>query len=108
MDVSEIRKALCAIQNISFSKHFQEKAKTRGIDEQEIMKCLASPDKLFETEDQGEDDKGHKYALLFKKSNKYDLRVIASVNGVNLNVITAHVQNIKRRKAYQKWVRKRR
>ncbi len=108
MDICEAKKILSKVENISFTRHFQEKAALRSIDCQDIHSCLALHDRLLDAEDQGEDDKGHKYALLFSKSNKYDLRVVVSVKGNNLNVITAHFQNIKRRKAYQKWLGKRR
>jgi len=108
MDICEAKKILCYVEKVSFTKHFQAKSAIRGIDHKDISALLASHDRLIDAEDQGEDDKGHKYALLFSKSNKYDLRVIVSIKGGNLNVITAHFQNIKRRKAYEKWLGKRR
>jgi hypothetical protein len=61
---------------------------------------------LIDVEDQGDEEKGHKYAILFSKSNKYDLKVVISVKDKNVNVITAHIQNIKRRRLFGKWLKK--
>lgn len=55
-------------------------------------------------EDQGDEPQGHKYALLFSKSNKYDLKIVVSIKEKRLNVVTAHIQNIKKRKVYQEWL----
>lgn len=108
MDVQEMKSDLKEVESITFSKHFsEEKVKLRGITEEEINKNFASHAKLIEVEDQGDDTKGHKYALLFSKSHRYDLRVIVSLKYKKLNVITAHIQNIKRRKVYEKWLGRR-
>jgi len=53
-------------------------------------------------EDQGEDLRGHRYALLFSKSSKYDLRIIISMKGKNI------IQNIKRRKVLEQWLKRQR
>ena len=50
----------------------------------EIKNNLHSPDKLMIIEDQSGEIKGHKYALL----------------------ITAHIQNIKRRTVYKQWLKR--
>ncbi|MEM5773195.1 MAG: DUF4258 domain-containing protein [Candidatus Aenigmatarchaeota archaeon] len=103
---NEIKKMLEASEEITFSKHFYEKAKLRGINEEEIKNNLKNPKNLISVEDQGEEPEGHKYALLFSKSNKYDLKIIVSIKDKRLNVITSHIQNIKRRKVYEKWLKK--
>jgi len=93
------------IETINFSKHFyDEKVKLRGINEDEIRTHLKSPHKLIAVEDQGDEPQGHKYALLFSKSNKYDLKIVVSIKEKRLNVVTAHIQNIKKRKVYQEWL----
>ena len=97
--------ALKEVESITFSKHFGvEKVKLRGITKGEIKNNLDSSEKLIVVEDQGEEPKGHKYALLFSKSHKYDLRVVVSLKDKRLKVITSHIQNIKRRKVYVKWL----
>ena len=95
------------IDIVTFSKHFYKKSVIRGICADEIKAYLKFPSKLLIVEDQGQEHKGHKYGLLFKKSNKYDLKVIVSINDNKINVVTAHIQNIKRRKVYKKWLKKR-
>jgi len=98
---------LKGIESVTFSKHFsEEKAKLRGITEEEIKDSINSNQKLVGVEDQGEEPKGHKYALLFSKSRKYDLRVVVSLKDNKVNVITSHIQNVKRRKGYEKWLEK--
>lgn len=93
------------VESVAFSKHFgEEKVRLRGITEVGIKNNISSPVKLIAVEDQGEEPKGHKYALLFSKSRKYDLRVVVSLKDKRLNVITSHIQNIKRRKVYEKWL----
>lgn len=105
MELNETKEILKTIETITFSKHFyDEKVKLRGINEKEVKTNLKLPDKLIAAEDQGKEPKGHKYALLFSRSNKYDLKVVVSVKNKSLNVITAHIQNIKRRKVYRKWL----
>ena len=75
-----MKKVLKEAESITFSKHFgEEKVKLRGITAEEIKSNFNSPVKLIAVEDQGDDTKGHKYALLFSKSRKYDLRVIMSL-----------------------------
>lgn len=99
--------ALKETESVTFSKHFSEKkVRLRGITEEEMKKSLASPMRLIAVKDQGDDAKGHKYALLFSKSHNYDLRIIVSLKDKRLNVVTAHIQNIKRRKVYEKWLGK--
>lgn len=105
MEIDEVRNALKTAKAINFSKHFySEKVKSRGIEIKDVETVLKNPDSLVEVEDQGNDTIGHKYALLFRKSNKYDMKIVISIKGADLNVITTHIQNIKRRKAYEKWL----
>jgi len=94
-------------RSITFSKHFFEpKVRLRKLDEKEIIRNLRAPIKLEFVEDQGSNRRGHKYMLLFHKSNKYDLKIVVSFKGRGVNVITAHVQNKKRRKVYEKWLKR--
>ena len=105
MEINEIRSVVKDIEIITFSKHFHdEKVKLRGITEDDIKANLRSLDKLIAVEDQGEEPEEHKYALLFSKLNKYDLKAVVSIKDKGLNVITAHIQNIKRRKVYKQWL----
>lgn len=100
-----MRRVLKSLKVINFSKHFyDDKVESRGIEAKDVESFLKNPDSLTEFEDQGKDVRGHKYALLFGKSNKYDIRIVVSVKDTSLNVITTHIQNIKRRKAYEKWL----
>lgn len=95
---------LQSVQNITFSKHFTEpKVTLRGISASYVGSLLKDPKQLETVIDQGEEAKGHKYALLFHESNKYDIKIIISIKGTNLNVMTAHKQNKKRRRVFEKW-----
>lgn len=95
------------IETITFSKHFHDdKVRIRSITEDEIKSYLKSLGKLIAVEDQGEEPQGRKYAILFNKSNKYDLKIVISIKEKRLNVITSHIQSIKRRKVYQQWLEK--
>ncbi|MFQ6055677.1 MAG: DUF4258 domain-containing protein [Methanosarcinales archaeon] len=107
MNIEEMKKKLKSIKTITFSKHFHEpKVRLRGISEEEVKNHLRYPKKLEIVEDQGEDIKGHKYGLLFHKSNKYDLKVVVSIKNKSLNVITTYIQNKKRRKVFEKWLKR--
>lgn len=107
MVIEDIRKLLNSTKTITFSKHFYEHAiKIRGISEEEVKNELKCTTKLISYEDQGFDERGHKYSLLFSKSNKYDMRIVVSIKDNNINVITTHIQNIKRRKVLEKWIKK--
>jgi hypothetical protein len=106
MEIRKIQELLSSTENINFSKHSYEKMQIRKISEEEVRNNLKNPTKLISFEDQGEDLHGHKYTLLFSKSHKYDLRIIVSIKDKNINVITAHVQNIKRRKVLEKWLKR--
>ena len=106
MEIEEIKKRLQKVSKITFSKHFYEKAKLRKITTKEILENLRNPVKLVAVEDQGIEELGHKYALLFSKSRKYDLKIVISIKNKKLNVVTSYVQNKKRRKVYEKWLGK--
>ncbi len=107
MNISEMKDVLKCLESVEFSRHFhEEKIRLRGITGEEIKYHISSPTKLIDVEDQGDEQKGHKYALLFSKSGKYDLKVVVSIKVRRLNVITAHIQSIKRRKVYQEWLKK--
>jgi len=109
MNVEEIKQVLKTSESISFSRHFFEpKVQIRNISKDEIEKNIKNPDKLISFEDQGEEPLGHKYSLLFSRLNKYDLRIVVSIKDKNINVITSPIQNIKRRKMLEQWLKKRR
>jgi hypothetical protein len=109
MEIGEIQEILRCAEKITFSKHFYDpKVQIRGISEEEIKNNIRNPDKMISFEDQGEDSKGHRYALSFSKSNKYDLRIVISIKDKNVNVITTHIQNIKKRMVLEKWLKKQR
>jgi len=103
-----MKKRLQAATFIAFSKHFFEpKVRLRGLSEQEIVQNLRAPTKLEFVEDQGTGHGRHKYGLLFHKSNKYDLKIVVSFEDRKINVITAYVQNKRRRKVYEEWLKRR-
>lgn len=107
INLSEVKKILADIENVTISRHYEiEEMLIKNIPIEEIKETLKNTDKLMFAEDQGDEQKGHKYALLFNKSNKYDIRVVVSIKNKNLNVVTAHKQGTKRRKAYEKWLNK--
>jgi len=107
MKIDEMKKKLKTTKKITFSKHFNEpKVRLRGITEEDVRSYLEDPKKLEIVENQEHEPKGHKYGLLFRKSNKYDLKIVISIKGDSINVITSYVQNKKRRKVFEKWLRK--
>ncbi len=108
MDKEELLSILSKIDKITFSKHFQTKLKIRNLTENEVNEILKSPNNIILIVDQGEEAEGHKLSLLLEKSNKYDLKIIISIKDKALNVVTAHIQNKKRRKVFEKWLNQRR
>lgn len=100
-----LKEKLKSVEEISFSKHFRHKAQIRGISEDEVIAHLKSPDYLEHSEYQGDEMGGEKYALLFHKSNKYDLKVVVSFRDKALNVVTAHIQSKRKRKVLERWLR---
>ena len=91
------------VSNISFSNHFHLREKLRGISESNIIDKLKDCNGLILMEEKGAEPKGNKYKLLFKHMSNYDLKIVISVKDKHINVITAHIQNIKKRKAYKAW-----
>ncbi len=104
MNIDELKEKLKSIEQITFSKHFRLRAEIRGIFEKEILSYLKNPENLEQFEYQGEDPEGKKYALIFHKSSKYDLKIVVSIKEA-LNVVTAHIQSKKRRKVFDKWLK---
>ncbi len=104
MKIDDLKEKIKSIKKITFSKHFQEKAKIRGITEEEIRSYLINPENIVQFEYQGKEADGQKYALIFNKSNKYDLKIVISVKE-DLNVVTAHIQSKKKRKVLDKWLK---
>lgn len=104
MKIDDLKETIKSIKKIKFSKHFHEKAKIRGITEEEIQSYLRHPENIVQFEYQGKEDDRQKYALIFNKSNKYDLKIVISVKE-DLNVVTAHIQSKKKRKVLDKWLK---
>jgi hypothetical protein len=50
MKIDELKEILKSIEIITFSKHFQQKAKIRGIKEEEILSCLRKPENIVQFE----------------------------------------------------------
>ena len=102
-DIELMILTLRKIETITFSKHFNEKAIIRGINRDSLIAMLKTPERITAVEYQGYENGGHKYGILFNIMSNYDLRVIFSVSGKDLNVITAHIQSIKKRKRFLEW-----
>lgn len=103
MDVERMKALLGSVKEVAFTLHFDSSdVARRGIGREDAERALRDPDGLVSVDDQGGDLRGHKYALLFEKSSRYDLRVVVSILGGRINVITTHVQNRKRRKVNEK------
>jgi|SRR3989338_1199452 len=105
MSFSEIVEKLKSAEKITFSNHFSARSDIRGITSDEILEILKFPENAQHIEDQGEEQQGHKYAMLFEKSGKYDLKIVVSIKDKALNVVTAHIQNRKRAKVLEKWLK---
>ncbi len=68
---------LKSINEITFSRHYDEpRVRLRHIEKSEIERALRNPDKLQAVEDQGDGQPGQKYALMFEKSGRYDLKIV--------------------------------
>ncbi len=104
MNINELKEILKSIGTITFSKHFHLRYTMRGITEREVQSYLRNPEALEYFEYQGEEPEGKKYALIFNKSNKYDLKVVVSIKEA-LNVVTAHIQSKRKRKVLDKWLK---
>jgi len=99
MDVEQMKEMLRSATDIAFTLHFgSPDVARRGIGMEEAERLLRQPDGLASVYDKGDDPRGHKYVLLFEKSSRYDTKIVISVLGGRINVITTHVQNRKRRK----------
>ena len=107
MEIDEIEEKLKSVEKIEFSRHFQIKSVIRTVSQEEILETLKSLEFLEFAEDQGEEYGARKFALLFHKSSKYDLKIVISIKDKALNVVTAHIQNKKRRKVFEKWLNQR-
>lgn len=107
MNVEEMKTRLNEITKIIFSKHVILKAKIRDeISEDALLSQLKTPQNLTYCQYQGEEYGCSKYALIFDKSNKYDIRIIISIKENCLTVVTAHIQNKKKRKRLEKWLKR--
>lgn len=109
MDLERMRNILGRVEDINFTAHAKFRLEQRiEIDESMIIGNLRKPRKMVSAEIQQKGAGGVVYAVYFRKSNKYELKVVFSIDKRTLNIITAHIQNIRRRKANEKWLRKRR
>lgn len=88
-----IRTRLSRNRKIKFTRHFlEERLPERPLlSEQEIVLHLRNPLELKKAEYQPDAYAGEKYALLFHKSARYDLKIVISFTGERLNVVTAHI-----------------
>ena len=102
----ELKALISKATDITFTNHAEERLRIRQIPKEEILKRLHTLEKLIEIEDQGKEKGGHKLALFFSKSHKYDLKIVISIKGKKIKVITMHLQNIKKRKRLESWLKK--
>jgi len=59
---------------------------------------------LIDVQDKGLTEHGRRtFSLLFKMLDNYDLRVVISIKEKDLRIVTAHVQDIRKRKGLRKW-----
>lgn len=110
------RRALIAtiksIETITFSKHAEEMIETEErLINKEMLKQflrLSDTEKLTYILDQGVEELGHKYKLLFYKSNVYDVVIVISIKADNsaLNIVTAYTQNRAKRRRLDLWLEK--
>lgn len=107
MDKETLKKIL-KDKKLFFTKHFLQRAEIRSIDPEYIKTLLQTLEKLEYVIVQESSESEIKLELIFAKSRKYDLRVIISIKErqKQINIITAHIQNKKKRKRLEKWLRK--
>lgn len=107
MNVEEMKELLKSAESTSFSAHVRLKMKIReDISEDSLIEHIKHPESLAYCQYQGKEYGCDKYELIFDKSNKYDLRIIVAIKETSLTVITAHIQNKKKRKRLEKWLKK--
>ena len=84
--------------------------KERRIDKEMIRKFLrlGYMERPAEIIDQGDEELGHKYKLLFYKSNVYDVVIVVSLQTDNsaLNIVTAYTQNRTKKKRLNVWLKR--
>lgn len=97
---------LKGVEKITVTKHFKTKAESRGIKEADVVNMLRDSKNLVAVTYQGYENGRHKYGILFKILSNYDLKVVVSVSGKELNIVTAHIQNVKKRKRFLTWLQK--
>lgn len=107
MNIEEMKQRLKAVNSINLSAHVKLKATIRKeISEEELVRRLKSLDGMVYCQYQGREYECDKYALIFDKSNKYDLRIIVSIKENSLTIVTAHVQNKKKRQRLERWLKR--
>lgn len=107
-DIEQVKVKLKSIEKIGFSKHAEEKIKTRNIEKEFIVKNLKNPDKLLKFSYEPDKYPGEKYELYFSISKRKSLKAVVSFTNEGLNVITSHIISGKRTRLVEKWQRKRR
>ncbi len=84
--------------------------KERRIDKEMIRKFLrlGYMERPAEIIDRGDEELGHKYKLLFYKSNVYDVVIVVSLQTDNsaLNIVTAYARNRTKKKRLNVWLKR--
>ncbi len=84
--------------------------KERRIDKEMRRKFLrlGYTERPAEIIDQGDEELGHKYKLLFYKSNVYDVVIVVSLQTDNsaLNIVTAYARNRTKKKRLNVWLKR--
>lgn len=113
MKLEELKATIKSIQEITFSKHAEEmiNTKERQITKEDILQCIKTRlDELNQFTDQGTEELGHKYKLIFYKSNVYDTVIVISIrpNTKSLNIVTAYIENRAKKGRMDLWLKTRR
>jgi len=105
VEIDEFRVYLLQLNpNLVFTEHFYERQRYRKISEARIRERLKDCKDLIDVQDKGLTEHArHTFSLLFKMSDHYDLRVVISIKGKDLRIVTAHIQDIRKRKGLRKW-----
>jgi TATA-box binding protein (TBP) (component of TFIID and TFIIIB) len=106
-DMKEMLNRLAQVKKINFTEHAESKIETRRIDKNTIIENLGNPNNLTHFQYEPDRYPGEKYELFFSLSKRKSLKVVISLVGTDLNVITSHIISSKRLKWVRKWQRKR-
>ena len=59
---------------------------------------------MIDVQDKGLTEHGrHTFSLLFKMLDNYDLRIVISIKEKDLRIVTANIQDIRKRKGLRIW-----